>query len=70
MRTSVRISLLSVILSVAAWSGTGSAADPASPLGVWKTFDDKTGQPKAIVRIYAQDGKLFGRIEQSFKPGA
>ncbi len=70
MRTSVRISLLSVILGLAAWSGTGSAADPASPVGVWKTFDDKTGEPKAIVRIYAQDGKLFGRIEQSFKPGA
>jgi uncharacterized protein (DUF2147 family) len=41
-----------------------------SPIGVWKTFDDKTGKARGIVRIYPQDGKLFGRIEQSFTPGA
>jgi len=40
------------------------------PIGVWKTFDDKTGNARALVRIYEQDGKLFGRIEQSFTPGA
>jgi uncharacterized protein (DUF2147 family) len=49
---------------------SGHASDPASPVGVWKTVDDNTGLPKAIVRIYEQDGKLFGRIEQSFKPGS
>ncbi len=47
-----------------------SAADLGSPLGLWKTFDDKTGSARAIVRIYEQDGKLFGRIESSFAPGA
>ncbi len=47
-----------------------SAADLGSPLGLWKTFDDKTGSARAIVRIYEQDGKLFGRIESSFTPGA
>jgi uncharacterized protein (DUF2147 family) len=46
------------------------AADPQSPIGLWKTVDDKTGMPRAIVRIYVQDGKYFGRIEQSFTPGA
>ena len=46
------------------------AADPQSPLGLWKTVDDKTGMPRAMVRIYLQDGKYFGRIEQSFAPGA
>jgi len=46
------------------------AADPQSPLGLWKTVDDKTGMPRAMVRIYIQDGKYFGRIEQSFAPGA
>ncbi len=44
--------------------------DSTSPLGVWKTFDDKTGNARAIVRIYEKDGKLFGKIEQSFTPGA
>jgi len=45
------------------------SADLSSPAGVWKTFDDKTGNPRAIVRIYEQDGQLFGRIEQTLKPG-
>src|SRR5258708_196072 len=49
---------------------TSQAADPQSPLGLWKTVDDKTGMPRAMVRIYLQDGKYFGRIEQSFTPGA
>jgi uncharacterized protein (DUF2147 family) len=49
---------------------TSQAADPQSPLGLWKTVDDKTGMPRAMVRIYLQGGKYFGRIEQSFAPGA
>jgi uncharacterized protein (DUF2147 family) len=46
------------------------AAGAPSPLGLWKTFDDKTGKPRALVRVYLQDGKYFGKIEQSFTPGA
>jgi uncharacterized protein (DUF2147 family) len=46
------------------------AAQLPSPLGVWKTFDDKTGNPRAIVTIYTQNGRLFGRIESTFTPGA
>ena len=46
------------------------AADLQSPVGLWKTVDDKTGKPRAIVRIYVEDGKYFGKIEQSFTPGA
>jgi uncharacterized protein (DUF2147 family) len=51
-------------------TATATAAESASPIGVWKTIDDKTGDARAIVRIYEQDGKLFGRIVQSFKPGS
>ena len=56
-------------LSVLALS-PAHAADPNSPVGLWKTFDDKSGAAKAIVRIYDQNGKLFGKIVSSFKPGA
>jgi uncharacterized protein (DUF2147 family) len=45
-------------------------ADLQSPVGLWKTVDDKTGKPRALVRVYLQDGKYFGKIEQSFTPGA
>jgi uncharacterized protein (DUF2147 family) len=46
------------------------AAGSQSPLGLWKTFDDKTGKPRTLVRIYLQDGRYHGRIEQSFTPDA
>ena len=51
-------------------AGLAFAADTTSPIGEWKTFDDKTGQARAIVRIYEQDGQLFGKIERSLMPGA
>jgi uncharacterized protein (DUF2147 family) len=50
--------------------GLSFAAESSSPVGEWKTFDDKTGKARAIVRIYEQDGKLFGKIERSMTPGA
>ena len=31
----------------------------ASPVGVWKTIDDKSGKAKSYVEIYKKDGKLF-----------
>ena len=49
---------------------SSAPTDPRTPLGLWETFDDKTGAARALIRIYGQDGKLFGRVEQSFTPGA
>ena len=69
MRSYPRIALLSVLLLAAIPPMACFSADATSPIGVWKTFDDKTGKARAIVRIYEQNGKLFGRIEQSFTPG-
>lgn len=46
------------------------AADASSPIGYWKTYDDKTGNAKGIVRIYEEDGRFFGKLVRSFKPGA
>jgi uncharacterized protein (DUF2147 family) len=72
----MKISLLSATLALMSLVFTTSApvashaADLQSPVGVWKTIDDKTGKPRALVRIYLQDGKYFGKIEQSFTPGA
>ena len=41
----------------------------ASPVGSWKTIDDKTGQPRGIVRVYESDGRYFARIERSLTSG-
>ncbi|MGC7402552.1 DUF2147 domain-containing protein [Pandoraea pneumonica] len=38
------------------------AADEATPAGVWKTIDDNTGKPKALVTITEKDGEYIGTI--------
>ena len=39
-----------------------------SVLGKWKTIDDKTGNPRSIVTIYEEGGKLFGNITELIDP--
>jgi len=78
MNTRLRAAFLSLVFLAVIPPRAGYSEESASPhgapittpIGVWKTFDDKTGNARALVRIYEQDGKLFGRIEQSFTPGA
>ena len=37
----------------------------ATPVGLWKTIDDKTQKPKSVVEIYqAKDGSLAGRVAE------
>lgn len=47
------------------------AANVNSPVGVWKTIDDVTGQPKSIIQIYANsDQTLSGKVMKIFpSPG-
>ena len=46
----------------------GLAPAAESPLGRWKTVDEKTGETRSEVEIYEQDGKLFGRITSIPEP--
>ena len=42
-------------------------AQALSPVGIWKTIDDVTGAPKAIVKIsQTDDHTLVGQIEKVF----
>ena len=46
------------------------AQDLNTPVGTWRTIDDKTGKPKSIVEIFEVNGKLSGRIIEVFpEPG-
>ena len=40
-----------------------------TPLGLWYTIDDNSGKIRSQVRIYEQNGALFGRIEKVIIPG-
>lgn len=59
-------SLIATLLIAAA----GTAFAQATPVGVWKTIDDKTKTEKAQIRIVEQGGVLSGRIEKLLAPDA
>ena len=35
----------------------------------WKTIDDRTGDPKAIINIYEKEGLMFGEVSKIVEPG-
>lgn len=37
--------------------------------GKWKTIDDKSGQPKAIVEIFKRNGLVYGKILKILEKG-
>src|SRR5262245_22104130 len=39
-----------------------------SPVGKWKTMDDQTGQPKSIIQISENGGKLSGKVLELINP--
>lgn len=46
------------------------ATDLSSPIGTWKTIDDKTKKDKSIVKIWIENDKLTGTILKVFpEPG-
>ena len=51
---------LAIVFSCMLSSGIVLAMD--SPVGMWKTVDDKSGKVKSEVQLYEQGGKLFGKI--------
>jgi uncharacterized protein (DUF2147 family) len=59
--------MLLVAIAVAALASGSALAQEASPVGLWKTIDDETGKPKALIRITESNGELNGKIEKLFK---
>jgi len=53
-----------VVLGSVLAPGASRALEVESPVGRWITFDE-THTARGIVRIFEQDGKLFGRIERA-----
>jgi hypothetical protein len=49
---------------------TAVNAAETTPVGLWKTIDDSSGQVKGLVRIREANGRFEGKIEKIFpKPG-
>ncbi|WP_019139543.1 DUF2147 domain-containing protein [Noviherbaspirillum massiliense] len=59
-----------VVAAATAIISLGAHAQQASPVGLWKNIDDKTGKPKALIRITESNGEYKGKIEKLFRePG-
>jgi uncharacterized protein (DUF2147 family) len=62
MRTLITASLIAAVLAAPlAWAQEGS------PVGLWKTIDDSSGKPTALIRITENHGELQGKIEKLFR---
>lgn len=80
MRTLVALSLLvlPVALAIPGAPALGEDAPGPSglefqvaaptPVGRWRTIDDKSHKPKSIVAIVEEDGKLVGTVEKVLDP--
>lgn len=72
MQNSAKLSVLSatkgLLLSALLAASSLAFAGNDSPVGVWKTIDDNTGQPKGLVQITEAGGVLTGKVIKSFKP--
>jgi uncharacterized protein (DUF2147 family) len=44
-----------------------ASAAPRTPAGRWTTIDDRTGTPRAVVRISIEHGRLRGVIEHVYR---
>lgn len=60
--------LLGLVLALLA--GAAAAQGAPSPVGLWKTYSDRTGQADGLVRITEANGELEGRIERVLSPPA
>ncbi len=63
MRTFINASLIAaaVLAAPLAWAQDGS------PVGLWKSIDDSSGKPTALIRITENQGELTGKIEKLFR---
>lgn len=58
-----------LVAAALAAAATGAMAQ-STPVGLWHSIDDKTGEAKAAIRIQDNGGALSGRIEKQLRKDA
>jgi uncharacterized protein (DUF2147 family) len=56
------------VVALAVAGAVSLAAAELGPEGLWRTTDDRTGKPRGMVRIYRENGALYGRVESTLDP--
>lgn len=60
---------LFIVLTGVVYAGQKSSADKKSPVGVWKTIDDSSGEAKSHVQIWREpNGTLSGKLIKFLQP--
>jgi uncharacterized protein (DUF2147 family) len=62
--------MLKTLLTGLALVAHAAAFAQATPVGLWKTIDDKTKKERSLVRIVDNAGTLSGKIEKRLDPDA
>ena len=62
--------MIKIILVAAALLMHAAAFAQATPVGLWKTIDDKTKKERTLIRIVDTGGTLSGKIEKRLDPDA
>ena len=44
-----------------------TVAMDSSPVGMWQTLDDKTGEARSLIKVWTEKSELSGRIEKLFQ---
>nr|WP_315245294.1 DUF2147 domain-containing protein [uncultured Albidiferax sp.] len=57
-----------IIALTAGLISAGAVFAQMTPEGLWRSIDDKSGQPKAEIRITANAGVLSGVVEKALMP--
>ena len=57
------LTLLTLLMGGTAWA-------QMTPVGLWRTIDDKTGKDRTLVRIVETGGVVSGKVEKRLDPDA
>ena len=60
----MRIAMAFLLMTGWLASMPAALADTSTPVGLWRTVDDKTGKERALVRVEETDGSYHAHIEK------
>ena len=51
-----------ITLAIAFFLSLAGLNAQSSPVGIWQTIDDETGEPKSHVEVYLKNGLYYGKV--------
>jgi hypothetical protein len=67
-RFTLFLARVAVLTLCAGHAQAATIEDGSSPVGLWRSLDDRTGHTRGLIRIALERGKYVGRIEWTDDP--